>query len=579
MKISPFMYLALENDLSPDDSTELACGYESDDKSWEVIVNYVGSLSGLKESYPFIEYVSLLGNYALLKIPESQVENVSDSPQIIYMEKPKRFIYDTYIGREASCISGIQSSGSEAFKGRSVYVAIIDSGIDYTHPDFRNDDGSTRIEYLWDQTVNSGSPPYNYRLGSLYDREAINRALMAPSLQESLAVCPSTDASGHGTHVAGIAAGNGRASGGIYSGAAPLSSLIIVKLAPANYNSFTSTTQIMQAVDFCVRTAIDRNMPIAINLSLGSSFGSHSGTSLLESYLDYVSDLYPCSIVAATGNEGDTGGHIGGSTYPARSELVISEYESALSLCIWKKYWDSINIRISAPDGTVVTGNPQLINSGDFYATSFSFQDTRLYLSGGGPVPYSPFQEICLEFFAEEDYILSGLWTIELLPLDIKDGSWDMWLPALPLRNADTLFSNSTPDISLTLPSTSSKLISVGAYDGLSSNLAAFSGRGYTWSTDFIKPDLLAPGVDVVSCAPGGGYTVKTGTSMAAPFVTGSAAVLMSWGIVEGNSPYMYGEKLKASLIKGSRLLPQIKKYPSPEAGWGTLCLRNSISV
>ena len=169
----------------------------------------------------------------------------------------------------------------------------------------------------------------------------------------------------------------------------------------------------------------------------------------------------------------------------------------------------------------------------------------------------------------------------QLEPISVKDGSWDIWLPSGALRNAQTSFIHASPDITLTIPSTAQNVISVGAYDSRTNRTAAFSGRGYTWAFDSIKPDIIAPGVDIISCSNTGGYTSKTGTSMAAPFVTGAAALLMEWGIVRGNDLYMYGDKLKASLIKGagenvfttasravSENTSKNTKYPNPVTGW-----------
>ena len=122
-------------------------------------------------------------------------------------------------------------------------------------------------------------------------------------------------------------------------------------------------------------------------------------------------------------------------------------------------------------------------------------------------------------------------------------------------------------ETTLTIPSTAARVITVGAYDGYFDRAAAFSGRGYTRETNQVKPDLVAPGVDITSCAPGGGYVTRSGTSMAAPFVTGGAALLMQWGIVDKNDPYLYGEKMKAYLIKGARRLPAMRNYPNPVFG------------
>lgn len=152
-----------------------------------------------------------------------------------------------------------------------------------------------------------------------------------------------------------------------------------------------------------------------------------------------------------------------------------------------------------------------------------------------------------------------------------------MWLPASGVLNAGTGFLYPTEQTTLTIPSTAEKVITVAAYDALYGELAAFSGRGYTRETNQVKPDLAAPGVEITSCAPGGGYVTRSGTSMATPFVTGGAALLMEWGTVERNDPYLYGEKLKAYLIRGARHLPILPVYPNPQIGWGTLCVAGSL--
>ena len=106
---------------------------------------------------------------------------------------------------------------------------------------------------------------------------------------------------------------------------------------------------------------------------------------------------------------------------------------------------------------------------------------------------------------------------------------------------------------------------------------ADFSGRGTERGENFRKPDLAAPGVDIMTTVPGGGYAPATGTSFATPFVTGAAALLMEWGITDGNDPFLYGEKVKAYLQKGARSLPAFSEYPNPQIGWGTLCVRESL--
>lgn len=570
----------------------LSSGYLPESDSWEVIVKYVGDIEKIKDKYPSVLITRLLGNYAVLVIEKSLVNTVALCDEIIYMEKPKQFNYDVYEGSQASCITPVHTNPYN-LTGKGVLVGIIDSGIYYAHPAFIQD-GVSRIAYLWDQTVSDDSSHSDIiPFGTLYDRDTITKAINAENSLEMQRICPSIDISGHGTHVAGIAAGNGNGNGNEqntkYRGVAYESTLIIVKLKTSGGASFPTTTQIMLAVDFCIRKSIDMNMPIAINLSFGTSNGSHSGTSLLESYLDYIAGNYRCAVSVGSGNDGAGFGHANGSSYPADAELVIGYPEPALSIDLWKKYWDEIQLRISAPNNDMLEIPDTITNQAKGFTYRYNLDGTDIYITGGGPSPYSPFQEIFIELMGSE-YISPGIWKISLEPISVKDGSWDIWLPSGALRNAQTSFIHASPDITLTIPSTAQNVISVGAYDSRTNRTAAFSGRGYTWAFDSIKPDIIAPGVDIISCSNTGGYTSKTGTSMAAPFVTGAAALLMEWGIVRGNDLYMYGDKLKASLIKGagenvfttasravSENTSKNTKYPNPVTGWGTLCLLDSI--
>lgn len=279
----------------------------------------------------------MLGNYAVLVIEKSLVNTVALCDEIIYMEKPKQFNYDVYEGSQASCITPVHTNPYN-LTGKGVLVGIIDSGIYYAHPAFIQD-GVSRIAYLWDQTVSDDSSHSDIiPFGTLYDRDTITKAINAENSLEMQRICPSIDISGHGTHVAGIAAGNGNGNeqNTKYRGVAYESTLIIVKLKTSGGASFPTTTQIMLAVDFCIRKSIDMNMPISINLSFGTSNGSHSGTSLLESYLDYIAENYRCAVSVGSGNDGAGFGHANGSSYPADAELAIGYPEPSLSIDLWK---------------------------------------------------------------------------------------------------------------------------------------------------------------------------------------------------------------------------------------------------
>ena len=197
----------------------------------------------------------------------------------------------------------------------------------------------------------------------------------------------------------------------------------------------------------------------------------------------------------------------------------------------------------------------------------------------GKPGPYSVAQEIYLDFIPKENYLEEGLWRIRLTPREIVEGNFDFWLPSASVLSRSTRFLRPSPETTLTIPSTAAGVISVGAYDDAYQSFADFSGRGFTRMTRQVKPDLVAPGVGIITARSGGGYETVTGTSFATPFVTGSAALLMQWGIVDGRDPFLYGEKIKAYLRRGARHLPGYSQWPNPELGFGTLCLSDSIPI
>lgn len=593
-KIENLLNLALETTPSERARSEsLNTGYTGETRTWKVIVKYTGYLPDLNLDFPEVAITLLSNQYAILTVPEDLLNAVSKSPLITFIEKPKRLFFAAANGRSASCITPVQKSPSgtspanipgipNGLSGAGTLVGIIDSGIDYTHPDFRNPDGTTRIYALWDQSLQ----PY----GTYYSSAVINEALMQSTVALQNAICPSIDLSGHGTHVAGIAAGNGRASNGINRGIAYEADLIIVKLASPEPLGFPSTTELMQGADFCIRLAEEAGKPLALNLSFGNSYGSHSGTSLVETFLSDISGIGKTVICAGTGNEGSSAGHTSGllkaapdASIPAaytgttqRVEFLTGDYEPSLSIQLWKNYFDRFSIQLIDPSGTRSIAIDPVPGTARYRLSS-----CELLVYYGEPAPYSRYQEIYFDFLplSEGSYLPAGIWTLVLTAQTVVSGIWDMWMPSAAVRGAATRFLNSTPENTLTIPSTAAKLISVSAYDSAQNALAAFSGRGYTWDTRQQKPDLAAPGVDILSCAPGGGYETRSGTSMATPFVTGSAALLMQYGIVNGADPFLYGEKLKAFLLSGARRIPAETTYPNRTLGFGTLCLKDSIPL
>lgn len=572
-------------------SLELNVGYDTEEKTWEVIVKYHGSLEELAVRRIIVE--ELIAGYAILTVPESEMAVLAETEQIEYVEKPKRLFFSDMAGNTASCFAP-GGMLSRQLTGRGVLVAVIDSGIAYWNEDFRKADGSTRIRYLWDQV-----------LGQEYDAAQINAALAAGSRQQALEMVPSIDTTGHGTAVAGIAAGNGGTRGPAYAGIAGESELLIVRLGTPRAESFPRTTELMRALTYVVKKAIELQMPVAINLSFGNTYGAHNGTSLLERFLDNVSEIGRNVICVGSGNEGASGGHVGGSVAVTgrgenistdivsgidnsvtanmtRIELVIGEYETGINVQLWKEYTDRYLVTMVSPSGeafTVDTDRPG--------KQTYHMDRTQILLYNGEPAPYLTSQEIYFDLLPEEGnrYIGAGVWTFLLRPVRTITGNYTFYLPSGTVRSANTRFVRTTPDVTLTIPSTASKVVTVGAYDTVYDAYADFSGRGYLYqeqvnsrtSDSFVKPDLVAPGINILAPDREGGYTPVTGTSFATPFVTGTAALLMQWGIVDGNDPYLYGEKVKAYLRRGAKPIRGESSYPNARVGYGALCVENSL--
>ena len=578
-------------------SRNLNVGYEKQTRKWEIIVKYSemgianeevsdGMKYGAENDRdsveillggPEISVVPLLGGYAIVALPESMLEQYSQRPQIEFIEKPTRLYFEDLFSKEASCITQVQRDepGNLRLTGRGVLIGIVDSGVDYRHPAFLTADGKSRILRLWDQSI-PGNPPEGYVTGTEYTNVEINEALSL-SVQEGRRLVPSEDVSGHGTAVLGVAAGSDFSRGAVNRGVAYESDLLVVKMGIPRQDSFPRTTELMQGVDYLVRQAIRLGRSIAINLSFGNNYGSHRGDSLLETYLDNVSGMGKNVICVGMGNNGNDALHTGGKLSPGEIqeiELGVGAFEPTLNVQLWKNYEDEMEIYLEHPAGERV--GPLFETLG---AQRWQAGNTKLLIYYGKPAPYHVTQEIYVDFLPQDEktpYVDSGVWKIILAARNIKNGEYFLWLPGGKTLNPGTAFYLPRPQGTLTIPATARRVISVGAYDARQNTYADFSGRGCR-ALPYPKPDLAAPGVDIYAPRPGGGYAAFTGTSFSTPFVTGAAALLMEWGIIRRNDPYLYGEKLKAYLRRGAKALQGSEKLPNDLIGWGRLCLESSL--
>ncbi len=522
----------------------------------EVIVQFIGNEDIFLERE--IENEVLLGNFAIIRATQEQIEELEIEERIIYIERPEAMYYeaidDELFTMEVSFFQEVCPPGDN-LTGQGILMAYLDSGIDYRHPEFINSDGNTRIQSIYDL-----SQP----VPRLYTEDEINQAIHSEGDSRDTNL-PSSDLSGHGTHVAGIGSGN--------SGVAPESRIIMVKLGRGEKDA-TRSSMLMRGIDYCIRTARQIQWPIVINISYGNNYGAHNGSSIVELYLNEVMNYGKATIVAGSGNEGSARGHFKGKTQagvPQRVQLAVGKYQQRFFVQLWKRYEDDIRLEVIASSGEV--RQVQISEGG----TSYPFNQEILFVRSIGPTPRQEYQEIILELVPRNEYVGEGLWQFWIYSTSSKSIEFDMWIPVSENLAELTGFLEPNPETTLTIPSTAVRVITVGAYDARYGQVASFSGRGYEWKNCIIKPELVAPGVNIISASVGGGYTAKSGTSMAAPFVSGAAALLMEWGIRQGNDPFLYSEKVKAYLIKGALPLSSEVQYPNPRTGYGRLCIANSI--
>lgn len=526
----------------------------------EVIIISGDSVDKVAESVDKLggKYEDLGYNFGIITIPVDKLIDLALNPSIQYIELPKSLYTTDSEANRVSCIP--QAASSYDLDGEGILIGFIDTGIDYTHPAFINDDGTTRIKYIYD--LEQG--------GKIYDSETINKALQS---SDPFSVVNSVDVVGHGTHVAGIACAGGKIDKKFY-GVAPKSSIVMVKAARTR---FALSTQIMRGLKFLNDKSKELGLPLVVNMSLSTNDGAHNGNSLLERYISITSFLERQTIVIAAGNEGEAAHHISGELNNTNTNEIyfnVGDAESIIALNIYKSILPKISIELLCPCG---------ISSGEIVLAE-GFREGRLGRSiyeiyTTGPKPFDVSGEIGIIFRGVNEFVAPGQWKLTIRTVNNYKGNFNIWLPISEGLNVTTKFLDPTIDNTLGIPATVNNVISVGSYNYLTNNISPFSGRGKTYVGQYIKPDIVAPGENIYSTIPDNSYDRKTGTSMAAPSVTGICALMMQWGIVKKNDPYLYGERLKYYLITGSRKERRDINYPDSAWGYGEVCLYNSLNV
>ncbi|MCX4269330.1 MAG: S8 family peptidase [Lachnospiraceae bacterium] len=519
------------------------------------------------------------------------INKIPDITTVVYNYRifPKLYGLQDTTSMEASGIIRLRNLAGERFRGKGVLIGFIDTGIDYTHPIFRLSDGSSKIEAIWDQTIQSGTPPEGFLYGSEYKKEEINIAL---ANENPYSIVPSIDTIGHGTFMAGIAAGSDYPEGD-FSGAAPEASIAMVKLKPAkqifrDYYLVSKDavcyqeTDIFSGIHYLIQMADKRDVPLVILLALGTNNGGHVGSNNLANYINSISELYNIAVVISAGDEGSRALHYQGdfSTIqegtPSSSafetiEIMVGEGERGFCAEFWMQLPAFATISLVSPSGEV---SPKVTGKlGTNYIYRFLFENTRVsiqyHLIGG-------YLNDVLIFLRVEEPV-AGIWRLRIYPEENTTGTYDIWLPIHEFLSSDTRFLKPNPNITITEPSTTLNAITVSTYNHADDSIYLYSGRGFTRGVS-IKPDIAAPGVNVYGPLPENRFGVRTGSSISAAHVAGASAILLSWGTIEGNAPFLNSSTIKSYLIRGASRKPSLT-YPNREWGYGSLDLYQSLNI
>ncbi len=516
---------------------------------------------------------------AIVYVPKEQITNRTIR-QYGYSILPACYGLVSRKSLEASGIIKQRRLPGLNLRGQGVLIGIIDTGIDYTNKVFQNPDGTTRIAEIWDQTIDSDKYPQPQFYGTVYTREDINQALKSPN---PLEIVPSTDTNGHGTMLAGIAAGS-EVPENDFSGVAPDTELIIVKLKqakpwlrdffviPEEANCYQEN-DIMWALKYVVDTARRLKRPISICIGLGSSQGSHDGRGAMSNLAGVIADYQNIAVTIAGGNEGNAARHFYSEINPGIGytsvELSIGDNDPGFSMELWGAAPNTYSIDILTPTGEYIPRITESIRVNR--DISFLFERTTItidYLM----VESSTGDQLILMRFRKPT---AGIWTFKVYTRGDLQGSFHIWLPIGDFMVSNTYFIQSDPYTTITSPGNSIVPITVTAYSQENNSLYRRSGKGYS-RINTIKPDLAAPGVNIQAPDLNHGFTEMTGTSAAAAHTCGVVALVLEWAVIRGNYPTADTVTIKNFLIRGAQRNPNFV-YPNRDWGYGIIDLFGSF--
>lgn len=532
---------------------------------------------GLQETY---DLTFINDRYSVLHAPANEFLMclLGKQPYSIF---PHIYTLNSTFSLEKSSVKSFQYNPNFSLFGQGVLIGFVDTGIDYQHPAFLYNDGSTRIHSIWDQTMTDGTPPENFTFGSEYKKDSINMALID---NDPFSIVPTRDDNGHGTMLAGIAAGSPDL-GEDFSGVASKAELVIVKLKqakPYNRQIFCVRndidcyleTDIMLGIEYLRSVALKLDRPIVICIGVGSSQGEHNGMGGLPAYLNNLASYHSMSICIAAGNEGNHHRHYYGSfdttDYNKSFELRIDQSDPDFFFELWNHSPYRLAISISSPLGeNTQIIHPKLDECREF---KFIYGATTLYINNIILEEESGMQLILVRF----KNAISGLWNIKVTSMDKHESAFNVWLPSGPIITTNTYFLEATAEITVTNPGNANHPLTVTAYNQFNDSILIEASRGFS-ASGLPIPDIAAPGFQLTCPLPDQAYGSATGTGAAAAHVAGIQAMIMEWAILRGNYTTITGKDVNNLLIRGA-YRNNLLVYPNPIWGYGQVNVMGSFS-
>lgn len=544
----------------------------------DFIVKYMGNFQEDLGDVPGFSFQKINGIYGVVYAPLTEIGTLNINTYS-YSFIPKCYTHMDLGSLSASGITRLQEHPYLQLKGSGTAVAVVDSGIDYRNPVFQNEMGS-RILCIWDQTLEGDGKEVPY--GRVFWKKDIDQALAS---RNPLEMVPSVDTDGHGTRMAAIAAGNYFPEEN-FSGAAPEAMLIIVKVKPAKkylreFYLFPAEAElfqendIMTGMDFAVRIANDRRMPLSLCLGIGSSQGAHIGKNPLSLYVDYISQYSLISVSIAAGNEGAARHHYAGRLTDRENqesaELRVGNKEPGFTMEFWGEPPEIYNLSLQSPTGEILDISASL---GEMtQELSFVFVETRVKVNYVSIERQTGYTLVYFQFIQPAP----GIWRIFVRGRDGQNVGFHIWLPVQGLISEETYFLEPSPYNTVTAPGDSLESITVTAYQYRDNSLYVQASRGFMPDGNVV-PQVAAPGVQIRVPQLNGLYGNASGTSLSAAQTAGAAALLFEWAVIRGNQPYFTGSSVKNYITRGAEREERMQ-YPNRDWGFGRMDLYHTFEL